>query len=349
MVVEDLSLSIEQGEFVTLLGPSGSGKTTVLLMLAGFVDPSAGSILLNGRSLAEVPPYRRNMGVVFQNYALFPHRTAAENIAYPLQRRGLSRGEIEDRVRRIIRTVQLDGEADHRPGQLSGGQQQRVALARALVFEPTIVLMDEPLSALDRQLRESMQYEIRRLHDAIGITFIYVTHDQGEALAMSDRVAVLQRGMLQQMASPEELYEHPENEFIARFIGENNLIPVRVRPGRTDQWCTAVLDTGASVRARRSPVSPINEVGLLVVRPERIALHMDAPSAAGVFQGRIVESTYLGGQTRFVVDVPGVGRITVKNPSHPRGRDAAIGDMAYLSWPEDLATVIAPERDSIED
>jgi len=349
MVVEDLNLSIEQGEFVTLLGPSGSGKTTVLLMLAGFVDPSAGSILLDGRSLAEVPPYRRNMGVVFQNYALFPHRTAADNIAYPLRRRGLPSGEIEDRVRRIIRTVQLDAEADQRPGQLSGGQQQRVALARALVFDPTIVLMDEPLAALDRQLREKMQHEIRRLHDESGITFIYVTHDQGEALAMSDRVAVLRHGVLQQMASPEELYEYPANEFIARFIGENNLIPVKMRPAGADQWCTAVLGTGAGVRVRCPPGSPVGEDGLLVLRPERIRLHREAPSAPCVLQGCVVETTYLGGQTRFVVDVPGVGRVTVRNASDPRSCGLPVGDTVYLSWPEELATVISPERCSRQD
>ncbi len=232
-VVRDLDLTVYEGEFLTLLGPSGSGKTTCLMMLAGFETPSAGRIRIGGRRVDDVPPRRRNIGMVFQNYALFPHMTVGANLAFPLEVRGIDRVSVVSRVRRALQLVRLDGFEDRKPGALSGGQQQRVAIARALVFEPSLVLMDEPLGALDRRLREDMQYEIRRIQRTLGVTVIYVTHDQQEAMAMSDRVAVFNRGCIEQVAAPEVLYEEPERGFVATFIGDNNLLHGRREgPGR---------------------------------------------------------------------------------------------------------------------
>ena len=228
LVVRDFNLGIHKGEFVTLLGPSGSGKTTILMMLAGFQSPTAGTIRIDGRSVENLPPRRRGIGMVFQNYALFPHMTVGRNLAFPLEVRGLDAGERRERVTRALGLVRLEGLENRRPGQLSGGQQQRVAIARALVFEPDLVLMDEPLGALDRSLREEMQYEIRRIHRKLGVTVVYVTHDQQEAMVMSDRIAVLKDGVVEQIAAPEALYEEPERAFVARFIGENNRLHGRV-------------------------------------------------------------------------------------------------------------------------
>ncbi|HTN95684.1 MAG TPA: ABC transporter ATP-binding protein, partial [Nordella sp.] len=222
LVVKNLNLDIAKGEFVTMLGPSGSGKTTTLMMLAGFEPATGGEIFLNGQPISGMPPHKRGIGMVFQNYALFPHMTVNENLAFPLQVRRLGKAEIESRVKTALEMVELPGFGNRRPSQLSGGQQQRVAVARALVFDPDLVLMDEPLGALDKQLREQMQYEIRHLHDRLGITVVYVTHDQAEALTMSDRIAVFNDGVVQQLSTPAELYERPQNSFVAQFIGENN-------------------------------------------------------------------------------------------------------------------------------
>jgi putative spermidine/putrescine transport system ATP-binding protein len=222
LVVKDLNLSIGKGEFLTMLGPSGSGKTTCLMMLAGFETATSGDIRLDGRPINSVPPHKRGIGMVFQNYALFPHMTVGENLSFPLEVRGMGKDERETKVKRALDMVQMYDFINRRPAQLSGGQQQRIALARALVFDPSLVLMDEPLGALDKQLREHMQFEIKHLHESLGITVVYVTHDQGEALTMSDRVAVFNDGRIQQLAPPDELYERPDNAFVAQFIGENN-------------------------------------------------------------------------------------------------------------------------------
>ena len=229
LVVKDFNLDVKKGEFVTLLGPSGSGKTTVLMMLAGFEVPTHGEILLAGRSLHNVPPHKRDIGMVFQNYALFPHMTVAENLRFPLQVRGMDKNEQESRVKRALDMVELGAFGGRRPAQLSGGQQQRVAVARALVFDPKLVLMDEPLGALDKQLREQMQYEIKHIHESLGVTVVYVTHDQSEALTMSNRIAVFNDGVIQQLAAPDALYEAPENAFVAQFIGENNTLTGKIR------------------------------------------------------------------------------------------------------------------------
>src|SRR5689334_22179679 len=230
--LDNVSLEIASGEFITLLGPSGSGKTTLLMVLAGFIRPDCGEIWFGDRDISLAPPHKRDVGMVFQNYALFPHMTVAGNLAYPLKLRRLSRAEIEERVRRTLDLVQLSGFGDRQVHQLSGGQRQRVALARAIIFEPRILLMDEPLSALDKNLREKMQLEIRRLHDRLGLTSVYVTHDQREALTMSDRIAVLNRGHLVQLDQPRDLYEQPASRFIADFIGETHCVPVDVHDGK---------------------------------------------------------------------------------------------------------------------
>jgi putative spermidine/putrescine transport system ATP-binding protein len=255
MAVADLNLDIRRGEFLTLLGPSGSGKTTTLMMLAGFETPSAGEIYLDGRSVNRTPTYKRNIGIVFQNYALFPHLTIGENIAFPLRARRLSRDEIAQRVNRALAMVRLDGLAHRRPNQVSGGQQQRAALARALVFEPKLVLMDEPLGALDRQLREMMQYEIKQLHRSIGVTVLYVTHDQDEALTMADRIAVLNAGRVQQLATASTLYDEPQNAFVAQFVGESNRLSGVVRDVSGDS-CVVDAD-GLSVVATPLGISPL--------------------------------------------------------------------------------------------
>ena len=232
-VVDGLDLQVRKGEFLTLLGPSGSGKTTCLMMLAGFEAPTAGSIRIRGRPIGDLPPRKRGIGMVFQNYALFPHLTVGQNLSFPLEVRGSGcRRTFANRVARALGLVRLEGYEDRKTTQLSGGQQQRVAIARALVFEPDLVLMDEPLGALDRRLREEMQYEIRRIQRTLGITCIYVTHDQQEAMVLSDRVAVFHDGRLQQIASPEGLYEEPMRNFVARFIGENNRLSGRIEGDR---------------------------------------------------------------------------------------------------------------------
>ena len=224
LVVKDLNLAIGKGEFLTMLGPSGSGKTTCLMMLAGFETATHGEILLDGKPINNIPPHKRGIGMVFQNYALFPHMTVAENLAFPLEVRKMGKDEREQKVKRALDMVQMGEFGGRRPAQLSGGQQQRIALSRALVFEPELVLMDEPLGALDKQLREHMQFEITNLAHSLGITTVYVTHDQTEALTMSDRVAVFDDGRIQQLAAPDKLYEEPENSFVAQFIGENNTL-----------------------------------------------------------------------------------------------------------------------------
>src|SRR3990172_709971 len=266
LVVKDLNLDIAKGEFLTMLGPSGSGKTTTLMMLAGFEPATHGEIYVKGNPTNNPPPHKRGIGMVFQNYALFPHMTVAENLAFPLQVRGIGKAETEERVKNILKLVELPQRASRRPGQLSGGQQQRIAVARALVFEPDLVLMDEPLGALDKQLREQMQYEIKHIHDRLGVTVVYVTHDQGEALTMSNRIAVFNDGVVQQLSSPDELYERPQNAFVAQFIGENNRLSGTVEKLANGK-CTVKLDSGDKVEAAAVNVVGKGSRTLLSIRP----------------------------------------------------------------------------------
>jgi putative spermidine/putrescine transport system ATP-binding protein len=297
LVVNDLNLDVARGEFLTLLGPSGSGKTTTLMMLAGFEVPTRGRILINGRDVTTVPPHRRGIGVVFQNYALFPHMTIGENVAYPLAARGTQKAEIVHRVTAALEMMKLGGFGNRRPAQLSGGQQQRVALARALVFEPDLILLDEPLGALDKQLRDRMQQELKQLHKTLGVTMVYVTHDQEEALTMSDRIAVFSEGQIQQIGSPSDIYERPANPFVAGFVGENNLLPGTI--AAVDGTIATIAFSG-NLRLRAGMLRPmaVGEPVLLSIRPELIALDaaVDNGSAA-----RIERITYLGEGSRLAL------------------------------------------------
>lgn len=270
-VVDSLDLSVGKGEFVSMLGPSGSGKTTLLMMLAGFEKPTRGTISVAGKQVDALPPYKRNMGVVFQNYALFPHMTVAENVAFPLKMRGTSRSDLVERVNKVLDMVQLSKFHGRRPSQLSGGQQQRVALARALVFEPEVVLMDEPLGALDKKLREQMQIDIRDIHNRLGLTIVFVTHDQGEALTMSDRIAIFNHGKIEQIGSPTQIYDRPNTQFVAEFIGETNLIGGKVS-GVDDGWLDVLLEGGQRIRVAAEPGFRPGEHVKISVRPERIEL-----------------------------------------------------------------------------
>jgi putative spermidine/putrescine transport system ATP-binding protein len=335
--LDDVSLSVERGEFVTLLGPSGSGKTTLLMTIAGFARPTAGSILIGDTEIVRLPPHRRDIGMVFQNYALFPHMTVAGNIGYPLRLRKRSKAEIVERVERVLDLVQLAGYGDRRVDELSGGQRQRVALARAIVFEPRILLMDEPLSALDKQLRERMQMEIRRLHDRLGTTTIAVTHDQREALTMSDRVAVLHQGRLMQFDTPRRLYERPANRFVAEFIGESSFLPVTVENGSA-RYCDQALVL------RERPCATSGQ--LLLVRPEKLAfLHGRAEPTVNRFSGTVAEAVFQGESVLLTVVLKGGHEIHARLPNRQLGSGGvpSVGSAIQLGLaPED--TLLLPEE-----
>jgi len=307
-VVKSLDLDIERGEFLTLLGPSGSGKSTCLMMLAGFESPTRGKIVLDGTELNNIPPYKRDIGVVFQNYALFPHMTVAENVAFPLMIRKTPASEVQDRVKRALDMVQLGGFGDRKPAQLSGGQQQRVACARALVFDPKLVLLDEPLGALDKKLRESMQIELKHIHESLGVTMVFVTHDQDEALTMSDRIAVFNDGIIQQISDPQTLYDEPSNAFVANFIGETNMLDGRVMSLNGDH-CQVALDRGGSIIARQHGELQVNEPIKVSIRPEQahcVDLEADV-QFANQLSSKVVETIYHGDHLRLSLDITGNG------------------------------------------
>jgi len=347
-VVDGLDLDIERGEFLTLLGPSGSGKTTTLMLLAGFETPTAGEILLEGKPLSRVPPYRRDIGMVFQNYALFPHMTVAANIAFPLSVRGVAAGDIANRVERALDMVQLGGFGQRRPAQLSGGQQQRVAVARALVFEPKLILMDEPLGALDKQLREQMQLEIRRLHQRLGVTMVYVTHDQAEALTMSDRIAVFHSGKIQQLDTPEQMYENPRNAFVARFIGENNRLDGRL-DGLAGGLCTIRI-AAADACIDGTLVGPVQKGDAVTVslRPERVQIHeaghtIDAHPGCRL-SGSLQEIIYLGDHVRVRVALTSNEEFMVKRPISEAQTLPRVGAAVEVSWAPEHCRAFAREH-----
>jgi putative spermidine/putrescine transport system ATP-binding protein len=346
-VVEELHLDIERGEFLTLLGPSGSGKTTTMMLLAGFETPTAGEILLEGKPLSRVPPYQRNMGMVFQNYALFPHMSIAENIGFPLSVRGVPPADLAKRVERALDMVQLGGFGPRRPAQLSGGQQQRVAVARALVFEPKLILMDEPLGALDKQLREQMQLEIRRLHQRLGVTMVYVTHDQAEALTMSDRIAVFHRGKIQQLDAPEQMYEYPKNAFVARFIGENNRLEGRLE-AVTDGRCTIRIAVG-DTPIDGTLVEPVPNGGAVTVslRPERVQIRVAGHTIDGHagcrLAGSLREIIYLGDHVRARVALTGNEEFMVKRPISEAHTLPHIGAAVEVFWAPEHCRAFAQE------
>lgn len=336
LVVKNLDLDIKKGEFITLLGPSGSGKTTTLMMLAGFEVPTQGEIYLADRAIKNMPPHKRDIGMVFQNYALFPHLTIEENVAFPLSVRNVNKAETQARVKAALRMIKMETLAQRRPGQLSGGQQQRVALARALVFNPQLVLMDEPLGALDKRLREQMQLEIKQLHETMGITVVYVTHDQSEALTMSDRIAVFNDGIVQQIDRPDALYEQPVNSFVANFVGENNVLAGTVETIEKD-YCRVTLAAGGSVMARAVNVSGAGASTSLSVRPERIAIIPDSASSDGPnrLPAKVQNTIYLGDHALAVLDVSGNAEFMVK--LQPGAHDSLRhGENVFITFrPED--------------
>ena len=318
VALDGIDLRVDPGEFVSLLGPSGSGKTTTLNLIAGFAKPTAGDILMDGRPISELPPHRRGIGVVFQHYALFPHMTAAENIAFPLRRRRVPKPEMQERVASTVELVELSGLENRYPRELSGGQQQRVALARAIVFNPRVLLMDEPLGALDRKLRESLQRQIRRLHQELGITFVYVTHDQDEALALSERVAVFNHGRIEQLGTPLELYEQPSSRFVAEFLGESNLLAVPT-PGDGGARLATETDRGGQT---------------LMVRPEHLELipEDDIPNARPeVLSGVVSDVVYLGASVRIEVDVDSGGTVIARRSPH-QSPPISTGHRIGVTW-----------------
>ncbi len=332
LVVKNLNLDIARGEFLTMLGPSGSGKTTTLMMLAGFEPATHGEIYLKGQPINNVPPHKRGIGMVFQNYALFPHMTVNENLAFPLQVRSIGKTEIEERVSRILKMVELPTMGNRRPGQLSGGQQQRIAVARALVFEPDLVLMDEPLGALDKQLREQMQYEIKHIHDRLGVTIVYVTHDQSEALTMSNRIAVFNDGVVQQLSSPDELYERPQNSFVAQFIGENNKLRGVISEIGKDNIATVTLESGDVVKALAVQKARRGERTLLSLRPERVNINPTAKTADTMLKGRVAELIYVGDHIRARLNIAGHDNFIVKLPNRAGAETLAEGKEVKVGW-----------------
>jgi putative spermidine/putrescine transport system ATP-binding protein len=311
LAIDALDLVVRPGEFLTLLGPSGSGKTTALNLLAGFQTPTSGKILVDGKDISMLPPHKRNIGVVFQHYALFPHMTVRENIGYSLRQRRVPRAEAARRVDEVLRMVAIEPYADRLPRQLSGGQQQRVAVARALVFQPRLLLMDEPLGALDKKLRESVQLELKRIHRELGVTVVFVTHDQEEALVMSDRIAVFESGRIQQIGTAKELYDEPLSQFVAQFLGESNCWVGEIVTRGTER-CT-VANSGGQVTGATTAVTPQTGRAAVVVRPESCSLvpRGSSPEGWNEMPGRVRDIVYLGSMSKIVVDVEGMGTATV--------------------------------------
>jgi putative spermidine/putrescine transport system ATP-binding protein len=340
VALDNVSLEVERGRFVTLLGPSGSGKTTLLMAIAGFVAPTAGSIRLDGQPIDHLPPERRNFGMVFQGYALFPHLTVADNVAFALRVRRRPRAEIARAVLRALAMVQLEAFADRLPRQLSGGQQQRAALARALIFQPSLLLLDEPLSALDKNLRSDLQIELRDLHKRLGLTFIYVTHDQQEALSMSDEIAILRDGRVIQRGTPEALYERPASRFVAGFLGRSNFLSGSVDTVAPDGFayrCGAfVLHQARSEESMR----PGDRV-LITLRPEKIRLLAKDATERVVNRiiGRVAAFNYVGGLYHLLVDVDGIGRVAVDAPTWRQGVPT-VGQTIALGWDADASVPV---------
>ena len=328
LVVKDLNLYIRKGEFLTMLGPSGSGKTTCLMMLAGFETATHGEIRLNGKPINNIPPHKRGIGMVFQNYALFPHMTVGENLSFPLEVRGLEKSQRELKVKNALDMVQMSDFISRRPAQLSGGQQQRIALARSLVFEPELVLMDEPLGALDKQLREHMQYEIKHIHEQLGVTVVYVTHDQSEALTMSDRVAVFDDGRIQQLATPADLYERPDNAFVARFIGENNRLKAVITETQDGLVKTKTAD-GTQFIAKSVNCGEVGSFATLSVRPERVSVGVEGENTT---KAKVLELIYLGDHIRCRMRVEKDDEFIVKVPNSSNDTHLVVNEETIVSW-----------------
>jgi putative spermidine/putrescine transport system ATP-binding protein len=341
--LDNVSFELRKGEFLTMLGPSGSGKTTTLRAIAGFIEPSSGRLLIDGRDVSHVPPQKRNIGMMFQDYALFPHMTALENIGYPLETRGIKRAERVARATEMLEIVGLGHCAGRYPKEMSGGQQQRVALARALVFKPDIVLLDEPMAALDKKLRGQMQLEIMHITRKVGATVVSVTHDQEEALVMSDRIAIFKDGRLEQIGTPHELYQRPRSEFVADFIGEANLLHGAVR---IDGDQLLIEGPGWSTSLPKSEIPAAQSLAdgskaCAVLRPERIAVRAGTQFSGNGGQGIIEDKIYLGVEYRLVVRLPDGGRINLRSRDVAALADMSAGDQVSLAWHASDIVVLA--------
>jgi spermidine/putrescine transport system ATP-binding protein len=345
LAVDHIDLDVNEGEFFSLLGPSGCGKTTTLRMIGGFEQPTDGRIELQGEDVTYLPAYKRNVNTVFQNYALFPHLTIYENVAFGLRRKKVSDADVKKRVTEMLELVELPGYETRKPGQISGGQAQRVALARALVNKPAVLLLDEPLGALDLKLRKQMQIELKRIQQEVGITFIYVTHDQEEAMTMSDRIAVMNHGHYEQLGDPEVLYERPRTRFVAGFLGVSNLLPASP-DGRDDHYASFKLSDGTAVRVPVAVVQDRAGTLALGVRPEKIRLleaNDESPAGYNRVSGRIVHASYLGVSTQYIVQLKDGHRVTVYEQNVTRATKAELwtnGEDVVLCWAPEHCFVV---------
>ncbi|MET4387934.1 putative spermidine/putrescine transport system ATP-binding protein [Bradyrhizobium sp. F1.4.3] len=339
--LDDVSLAVKRGEFLTLLGPSGSGKTTLLMSIAGFVQPDRGDILLGRQSIRHLPPEQRNFGMVFQGYALFPHMTVYDNVAFPLKVRKRPFAEIKKKVDAALDLVQLGAQASRYPRQLSGGQQQRVALARAMVFTPHLLLLDEPLSALDKKLRAELQDELKRLHKRVGLTFIYVTHDQDEALSMSDRIVVMRDGKVVQKGTPSELYERPATSFVANFLGKSNFLRGKVESHVTGGFVLTHQGVRIIQASENRNRPAIGQHVVIALRPEKINLAGNDGQIDNKLTGVISEWSYLGSQFRLVVDTPEFGDVVVMMPTWGHGEPPIARNVATIGWERSAGTLVA--------
>ncbi|MBF7143123.1 MULTISPECIES: ABC transporter ATP-binding protein [Pseudomonas] len=331
------ALELRQGEFLTLLGPSGSGKTTLLMMVAGLLEPDGGKLWIDGTLATYAPPYERDIGMVFQNYALFPHMTIAENVGFPLRMRRRPLAEVNSEVARVLELVQLSHTAHRLPRELSGGQQQRIALARCIVYQPSIILMDEPLGALDKKLRDQLQIEIKRLHRQLGTTILFVTHDQQEALTMSDRICLMNHGRIEQLGTPSDLYFRPKTTFAADFLGESNIVPGVAQPQGAAQCHVACPTLGISLAVDGAHSGPVN----VMVRPERVGLFTAPQPGMNSVQGTLSDVVFTGGVTRFMVNTVGGAMLMVEGLTLERELDATPGTPVWACW-QPAETVILP-------
>jgi spermidine/putrescine transport system ATP-binding protein len=348
--VDDLSLDIDEGEFFSMLGPSGCGKTTTLRMIGGFEDPTLGTVYLGGRDVTDLPPYKRDVNTVFQSYALFPHLNVRENVAFGLRRKKVGKDEIGQRVKDAMRLVDLQGFEERRPAQMSGGQQQRVALARALVNHPKVLLLDEPLGALDLKLRKQMQLELKRIQQEVGITFIYVTHDQEEAMTMSNRLAVMRHGKVEQLGEPEDVYENPASEFVASFLGASNLLEGELKERANGQAAVA-LAAGPVVELPHDRVPPHETSRLKVgVRPEKISIHpegTEVPAGHNHVDGTVTMSTYIGVSHQYKVDTPAGTQVTVYVQNLGAEVAPRQGERVVLWWKPEHTFAVEPQDDLV--